>query len=88
MVWHHNHTVQATFASEITLADDVSSMTVVREIDGGLETISVDLPVRTPSAPTAAHPPRLPDSESDRQLQPTRYPSQYPRRASRFSSLF
>jgi electron transfer flavoprotein beta subunit len=35
---------QATFASEITLADDVSAMTVVREIDGGLETISVDLP--------------------------------------------
>ena len=40
--------VQATFASEITLADDVSAMTVVREIDGGLETISVDLPVRAP----------------------------------------
>jgi len=33
---------QATFASEITLAD--GKMTVVREIDGGLETVSVAMP--------------------------------------------
>jgi electron transfer flavoprotein beta subunit len=33
---------QATFASEIDLGDD--SATVTREIDGGLETITVSLP--------------------------------------------
>jgi electron transfer flavoprotein beta subunit len=35
---------QATFASEIALADDQKSAKVTREIDGGLETIEVPLP--------------------------------------------
>lgn len=35
---------QATFASKIELAADGSSATVMREIDGGLETIKVSLP--------------------------------------------
>eukprot|EP00045_Choanoeca_perplexa_P013492 m.153356 g.153356 ORF g.153356 m.153356 type:complete len:257 (-) comp16368_c0_seq3:662-1432(-) len=35
---------QATFASEVILSDDASSLDVTREIDGGLETISVKLP--------------------------------------------
>lgn len=35
---------QATFASEVGLADDASSLKVVREIDGGLETINVQVP--------------------------------------------
>ncbi|EDQ89647.1 uncharacterized protein MONBRDRAFT_36967 [Monosiga brevicollis MX1] len=35
---------QATFAYKIDLADDGKQLTVVREIDGGLETIDVKLP--------------------------------------------
>ena len=35
---------QATFASEVALADDQSSAKVTREVDGGLETIEVSLP--------------------------------------------
>lgn len=35
---------QATFASKLVLADDWSVATVTREIDGGLETISISLP--------------------------------------------
>jgi electron transfer flavoprotein beta subunit len=35
---------QATFASKITISDAWDSATVVREVDGGLETISVTLP--------------------------------------------
>ena len=35
---------QATFANEVTIADDKASMTVVREIDGGLQTIAAPLP--------------------------------------------
>ena len=36
--------MQATFASEVTLSDDATSLNVVREIDGGLETITVSIP--------------------------------------------
>lgn len=35
---------QATFASKATLSDAGDKMTVVREVDGGLETITVKLP--------------------------------------------
>jgi electron transfer flavoprotein beta subunit len=35
---------QATFASEVVLADDQKSAKVTREIDGGLETLEVPLP--------------------------------------------
>jgi len=35
---------QATFASEINLSDDQQSVQVVREVDGGLETIGFALP--------------------------------------------
>ncbi len=35
---------QATFISELKIADDKASAQVVREIDGGLETITVPLP--------------------------------------------
>lgn len=35
---------QATFASKLTLSDDAKSLDVMREIDGGLETISVKVP--------------------------------------------
>lgn len=35
---------QAMFASEIVVSDDKTSATVTREIDGGLQTISVPLP--------------------------------------------
>jgi len=35
---------QATFASEVTLSDEASTIEVVREIDGGLETISCSVP--------------------------------------------
>jgi electron transfer flavoprotein beta subunit len=35
---------QATFASKLELAEDWSSATVTREVDGGLETIKVSLP--------------------------------------------
>ncbi|XXQ36409.1 Electron transfer flavoprotein subunit beta [Plasmodiophora brassicae] len=35
---------QATFASKLTIADDKKNATVVREIDGGLQTISCVLP--------------------------------------------
>jgi len=35
---------QACFASEFALSDDKSSAQVVREVDGGLETVSVSLP--------------------------------------------
>ena len=35
---------QATFASEINLSDDQQSVQVVREVDGGLETIGFSLP--------------------------------------------
>jgi electron transfer flavoprotein beta subunit len=35
---------QATFASKLVIADDWSSATVTREVDGGLETVSVTLP--------------------------------------------
>jgi len=35
---------QATFASEVVLADDQKSAKVTREVDGGLETIEVPLP--------------------------------------------
>ncbi len=35
---------QATFASKVELAGDQKSMTVVREVDGGLETIATPLP--------------------------------------------
>lgn len=35
---------QACFASEVTLADDKASAKVTREIDGGLETVSLPLP--------------------------------------------
>ena len=36
---------QGTFASKVTLSDDNSSVEVVREIDGGLETVKLKLPV-------------------------------------------
>jgi electron transfer flavoprotein beta subunit len=35
---------QATFASEVKLADDKSSAVVTREVDGGLEDVQVQLP--------------------------------------------
>jgi electron transfer flavoprotein beta subunit len=35
---------QATFASKVELAADQKSATVIREVDGGLETLSVPLP--------------------------------------------
>lgn len=35
---------QATFASKLTVSDDWKSAEVIREVDGGLETISVQLP--------------------------------------------
>lgn len=35
---------QATFASEVRLADGAASAEVVREVDGGLETVGVKLP--------------------------------------------
>ena len=35
---------QATFASEVALSDDQKSVQVVREVDGGLETIGFSLP--------------------------------------------
>ena len=35
---------QATFASEITLSDDQQSVEVIREVDGGLETVGFGLP--------------------------------------------
>lgn len=35
---------QATFASEVELSADAASMQIVREIDGGLETIKVSVP--------------------------------------------
>lgn len=35
---------QATFANEVTVADDKASVQVVREIDGGLQTLSAPLP--------------------------------------------
>ncbi len=35
---------QATFASKLVVADDWMSATVVREVDGGLETLKVTLP--------------------------------------------
>jgi len=35
---------QATFASEVALADDQGSAKVTREVDGGLETLEVPLP--------------------------------------------
>ena len=35
---------QATFASEIELSDDAASIKVVREVDGGLETLRVSVP--------------------------------------------
>jgi electron transfer flavoprotein beta subunit len=36
---------QATFASKITFSEDKKSVSVIREVDAGLETLSVDLPV-------------------------------------------
>jgi electron transfer flavoprotein beta subunit len=35
---------QATFASEVKLADDKASAVVTREVDGGLEDIQIQLP--------------------------------------------
>ncbi|MCP4592350.1 MAG: electron transfer flavoprotein subunit beta/FixA family protein [bacterium] len=35
---------QATYASEITVADDQSKLTVAREVDDGIEVLEVDLP--------------------------------------------
>ena len=35
---------QATFASEVTLSDDQQSVEVIREVDGGLETVGFNLP--------------------------------------------
>ncbi len=35
---------QATFAYKVEIADDNSKATVTREVDGGLETIEIDLP--------------------------------------------
>lgn len=35
---------QATFASQITISDDQQQATITREIDGGLQTLSVKLP--------------------------------------------
>ena len=35
---------QATFASKVELKDDASSAVVTREVDGGLETIQINLP--------------------------------------------
>ena len=35
---------QACFASDLTLSEDKSSADVVREVDGGLETVKVSLP--------------------------------------------
>ena len=35
---------QATFASDIEVSEDASSVTVVREVDGGLETVAFQLP--------------------------------------------
>lgn len=35
---------QTTFASKVTLSDDQKSLTAVREVDGGLETVSAPLP--------------------------------------------
>jgi len=40
-------TAQATFLSKIDLADDGKSMNVMREIDGGMETIKAR-PTRSP----------------------------------------
>ena len=37
-------TRQGTFASKVTVDDSGKKMTVVREIDGGLETLTVDIP--------------------------------------------
>ena len=35
---------QATFASEITISDSNADAQVIREVDGGLQTIKVNLP--------------------------------------------
>lgn len=35
---------QATFAYKVELSDDLKKATVIREVDGGLETVEVDLP--------------------------------------------
>jgi len=35
---------QATFASKVVIGDDKKSVTVTREVDGGLETVAFDLP--------------------------------------------
>ena len=35
---------QATFASKVEVSDDLKSVQVVREVDGGLETIKAPLP--------------------------------------------
>ncbi len=35
---------QATFASKVDLSADSKKVTVVREVDGGLETVSATLP--------------------------------------------
>jgi len=44
MVAAHLDWPQATFASEVTLSDDAASVEVVREVDGGLETIKCSIP--------------------------------------------
>lgn len=44
MVASHLDWPQATFASGVEVADDVSSIEVLREIDGGLETIKCSVP--------------------------------------------
>jgi len=36
--------LQATFASKVTLAETLESARVVREVDGGLETVEISLP--------------------------------------------
>jgi len=35
---------QATFASKLTISEDKTKATITREIDGGLQTVEVDLP--------------------------------------------
>ncbi len=50
---------QACFASEVEMADDQKSIQVTREVDGGLETLSVQLPAVI-SADLRLNEPRLP----------------------------
>lgn len=35
---------QATFASKVDISEDLKKVTIVREVDGGLETVEVELP--------------------------------------------